>query len=190
MITTRIYYPPPADTNSCKDRFVWFGSSGAILKGLDILLDVFSSMPEATLYICGLYGSDRWLLDGYEQCSNIVDCGFVDVASDRYLELLAKASWVILPSASEGMATSVLTCMRHGLIPIVTDAAGVDVGDLGIRLKDYKVDYIRSVIEQARTLTDKEIEERRQKTYDVANRLYSIERFAEDFRRIMKRVAG
>lgn len=125
-----------------KRNFLWFGSGGAVHKGLDILLDVFKRNKELNLYIAGLGNNEKWLVEKYKDSKNIIDLGFINVQSNEFNKIMDKVAFVILPSASEGMATSVLTCMKHGIIPVVTPYTGIDVENIGIVLNDYKVEYI------------------------------------------------
>ena len=170
--------PPLGDENS----FLWFGSWGAIHKGLDILLDVFCKIPEAKLYIAGLGAGEKWLLNDYQQYDNIIDLGFLDVQSDSFLDLMGKVSYCILPSASEGMSTSVLTCMRHGLIPVITPSCGIDVEDYGYLIEDYHVEALSQLIRELMEVPKDELERKSQAVFVDANRRYSLEAFAEGMR--------
>ncbi len=127
-----------------RNNYVWFGSYGAIHKGLDILIDVFNELPEYDLFICGLQPKERRLFNINRK--NIHDIGFVYVNTPEFIQLMDNCSYVILPSCSEGMATSVLTCMNHGLLPIVTRECGIDLQEWGIYLEDYRVEYIKEII--------------------------------------------
>jgi len=167
----------PKPGNRC--RFLWFGSWGAIHKGLDILLDVFCKIPEAKLYIAGLGAGEKWLLNDYQQYGNIIDLGFMDVQSQAFLDLMGKVSYCILPSASEGMSTSVLTCMRHGLIPVITPCCGIDVEDYGYLIEDYHVEAVEQLIRKLMQVPEQEVARRSQAVYDDANKRYSLEAFAQ-----------
>ena len=46
-------YPENKDFSHCKKNFLWFGSAGLVLKGLDIVLEAFSELPDCHLYVCG-----------------------------------------------------------------------------------------------------------------------------------------
>ena len=58
---------------------------------------------------------------------NVVHIGFINLKSERFLNLMNEASFILFPSCSEGMASGVLTCMNHGLIPIITKECGIDI---------------------------------------------------------------
>ncbi len=162
-----------------RHSFLWFGSWGAIHKGLDILLDVFCKIPEAKLYIAGLGAGEKWLLNDYRQYENIIDLGFLNVQSQAFLELMGNVSYCVLPSASEGMSTSVLTCMRHGLIPVITPSCGIDVEDYGYLIEDYHVEALSQLIRELMEVPQDELERKSQAVFIDANRRYSLEAFAE-----------
>lgn len=175
------------DMNQC--NFVWFGSNGAIHKGLDILLDVFKDKPELQLYVCGLSNNDKWIFCGYEKYKNIHSCGFLNVQSEEYLKLLEKVTFVILPSCAEGMATSVLTCMRHACIPVITRNTGITLDDFGYYLEDYHVESISEDIDKIVEMYDLDrINRERKVIYESANKAFSIEKYKENLYRIMDEV--
>lgn len=172
MYNNTFVYKDKQSKKEC--NFLWFGSSGAVHKGLDILLDVFQRNTECHLYVCGLNSSEKWLMRQYRKCMNIHECGFVDVQSSKYLELLDKVAFVILPSAAEGMATSVLTCMRHGLIPIVTVNTGITLKNFGVSLEDFHIEYMMQVVKCVSEYSIERINEERSKVYEYANEEFSL----------------
>ena len=110
--------------------------------------------------------------------------GFVNVASKEFDEITSKCSYVILLSASEGIATSVSTCMRRGLIPVVTRESGVDTGDFGYRIEDLSIDSIKKQISGISKSSKKEFIERSIKTY-MDSFKYTQESFSFSFRKAL-----
>ncbi len=167
------------ETRKC---FLWFGSSGAVHKGLDILVDVFS-LPEnsdLTLFVCGLKGSERKLFD-FKHTKNIIDLGFVQVLSNEFLTLLEKCTYVILPSCSEGVATSVATCMNHGLIPVVTKGTGFDRKDFVVHLQDYHVEYVSEVVRECANRSVRDLEAFEREAIQYARTSFSKKAFKKNF---------
>lgn len=119
------------DFRIAKQNFLWWGSAGAIHKGLDLLIEYFSSRKDVNLYICGYkkeYPFDNFLQQAISENHNIFNMGFVDVGSDKHFNLLYKCASTILPSASEGGSPGIVNaCSTAGLIPIVTKNCGLDV---------------------------------------------------------------
>lgn len=139
---------PPRDLDRTRAAFVWFGSSGAILKGLDLAVDAMERLDGCHLHVCGLEPAERPLFD--LRPDRVTDHGFVDVRSARFAGILGQASFVVLPSCAEGVATSVLTCMNHGLIPVVTPETGIEAGDLGFRIEGDHVADVAAALDRAR----------------------------------------
>jgi len=113
--------------DAARRSFLYFGSSAWLHRGLDLVIEAFLKL-DFDLYICG---SDRGFLEVYgaelKQAPNIHYEGFVTPGSDKFKELTDKTVAVVYPSAAEGCSTSVLQCMRFGLIPLVTEATGLSI---------------------------------------------------------------
>lgn len=123
------------DWETASRSFVWFGSQGLVHKGLDLVLEAFTALPDLHLYVCGPIDEERDFVDAYRtelyETPNIHTVGWVDVESREWGELVTKCCGVVFPSCAEGGAGSVLVCMHEGLIPIVTRSASVDIPDGG-----------------------------------------------------------
>lgn len=143
--------------NKQKNHFVWFGSSGAIHKGLDLCLDVVNTRNDVVLHVCGNVTQEIDFFTFYKKLllehPNIKYYGFVDVNSQTMLELMRTVSFAILPSCSEGCATSVLTCMAWGCIPVVTEQSGITFHG-SIRIKGNTVEAISETIDQCLRMAD------------------------------------
>ena len=90
----------PKDFNNAKKHFLWFGSSGMIHKGLDLLLDIFSKREEIHLHICGpLEGNQSFnkLFTMSYLKPNIHYHGFVSINSTLFKEAAAKMRFCYFP---------------------------------------------------------------------------------------------
>ncbi len=173
---------------SSKNNFLWFGSDGAIHKGLDLLIDIFSKRDDINLHICGLHTKDRKNFKNFKR-KNIYDYGRIDVQGDQFLELVNKCSFVLLPSCAEGMSTSVLTCMRHSMIPIVMRDTGFNkLEDMVFLLDDYKLAYLEKKLEKIRQTDNDTIHEIHKKIYSFANKEFTLEKFSSNFAKIMIKI--
>ena len=150
-------------------KFLYFGGNGNITKGLDLVLEVFENNPELELYV-GAPETEKdfnvFSKPIFEKCSNIHNLGFVDVSSKFFRGITASCGYVVLPSSSEGCATSVTTCMRRGLIPIVTNEAGIDIGDFGILVKEGTVEAVEEAVLKASSITRDDFERRIAETHE------------------------
>jgi hypothetical protein len=171
-----------------KKNFLWFGSKGAIHKGLDLLLDIFKRNEELNLYICGLTKKDKFKLR-FKEKNNIHDLGRINVNSDKFINIIKKCSYIILPSCSEAISTSVLTGMRHGLIPVVIKNTGFNkLKSKAYLLDDFKLSYLENEIiklsEQKSDILSKQSKE----IYDYANKEFNINKYTNDFKNIIKKI--
>lgn len=163
-----------------KKDFLWLGSHGAIHKGLDLCIEAFKKMPQKTLYVAGLNKEDQWLLKNATQ--NIINLGFLNIQSDKFLNICSKCRFMILPSCSEGMSTSVITAMNHGLIPVITKETGVDLPFKELYLSSTKIDAIIMKIEELSATKSDQLDKTQIEIYGLAQKKYSIENFERCFK--------
>ncbi|MCE5286030.1 MAG: glycosyltransferase family 4 protein [Pelosinus sp.] len=115
---------------TCKDShaFLFLASHTQVLKGLDLLLEVFAKNKDLTLLVCSNFAPEKLFCKVYEnelfKQPNILPIGFIDIGGELFKKITRVASFVVLPSCTEGMAGSVLTGMSAGLIPIVSRFCG------------------------------------------------------------------
>lgn len=153
------------NTTSSRKNFLWFGSGGLITKGLADCIDFFSANPKYTLHICGASHLEKRFWEFYkpimDKSSNIINHGFVNLKSEKFLEIISQCSFVIFPSISEGGSPSLLNLMANGgLIPIATEACSVDIDQFGFILKDSSVASIEKIIVQLDLFSDEELEKK------------------------------
>ncbi len=172
--------------NKTRKNFVWFGSLGAVHKGLDILIDVFNTTPECNLFICGLDAREERLFSINKK--NIINLGYINVNSDQFINLMNTSGFVILPSCSEGMSTAVLTCMNHGLIPIITRETGIDIFEFGYYLLDYKVEYIKEMVISYSKIDEDTLKTYHKKVFDYSRSNFNLKRFSEKIEYIFKQI--
>lgn len=137
-------------TDKRSNVFVFFASSGQVHKGLDLLLDIFSqdNFP-CELYICSCVYDEREFYEAYyyelTKIKNIHTLGFVDIDGVDFWNVMDKCAYAVMPSCSEGMAGSILTCMSAGVIPIVSRECGFD-DDVVINLPNCEIETIEEYI--------------------------------------------
>lgn len=166
-------------------NFLWLGGTGAVHKGLDLLLDVFSNRDDATLYICGLNKMDRKLLEVPNR-RNIFEHGFIDIKSEIFLEIVGKCSFLILPSCSEASSTSVTTGMLHGLIPVVMKDSGFNRLDTNaIFLDDFKIEYLDFKIGELITYDPEKLAMLSRQIFKFARNNFTLQVFERNFKGIL-----
>jgi len=157
---------------------LFFGSYGLLHKGLDLVVDAFRENPDWILHVCGYTYREKNYLDSLKLPKNIKVHGFIDINSALFSDLSKNCGYVILPSSSEGIATSVLTVMGNGgMIPIVTKECGVDVDDFGILIDSLTVNAVKEAIRKCNNHTIEDLLINSKKAFIKANNDYTVENY-------------
>ncbi len=167
------------EVTKTKNNFVWFGSFGAVHKGLDLLIDIFNQHLDWQLSVCGLWKEEISLLPAMG--SNIIVHGFMDTASEEFIELVNTHSFVVLPTCSEGMSSGVLTCMVHGLIPLVSRESGIDLDNQEHYLEDYHLAPLENKLNQWANMDEQNLKEMHRETFHNSRLKYNLKVFTETF---------
>lgn len=131
------------------NEYCWIGSSGALLKGLDLLIKAFNADSQKKLHLFGLSEGDKVFLN-LVQGVNIIDHGFHSVDSDHFQSVVSKCSFVISSSFSEGASTGVITGMGMGCIPVVSRFCGTEFFEnFGVIIEDMTTDGVLNAIREA-----------------------------------------
>jgi hypothetical protein len=171
------------DGPPCGKGFLWFFGSGALLKGLDLAIEVFLRNPSWYLEIVGDAAFEPDILAVYgdliARSPNIRAHGFLPSASDAFADVLGRCFAFVAPSASESTSSSVVTCLQLGLLPILSRSCGVDLPpDLGHVLATCTIVEIEAAVAATLALG---VEERRRRAVavrELARRKYSREAFS------------
>lgn len=175
------------DFDKSRNNFLWFGSRGGLGKGLDVLIDVFNDLPDKTLYVAGL--PDDEIIQMPKMRCNIVNLGFIKMQSTEFVNIMNKCGFIIFPSCSEGMASGVLTCMNHGLIPIITSECGIELDEnIGIILKDYYIETIKDSISLLDNINIHELKQRSLITLIFTREKYNAFEFSKELDEILQKI--
>ncbi|WP_291301877.1 glycosyltransferase [Desulfovibrio sp. MES5] len=137
------------DFDRVRKHYLWFGSAGAIHKGLDLVLDVFSQHTDKTLHVAGLNNSEKEFMNSFHKelsLPNIIMHGFVDVSSPQYADLINNCAFVIMPSCAEAGCTSLVNSMCNGLIPVFTRQCGVDIKNYTLEIQDLSSSAVEDAV--------------------------------------------
>lgn len=150
--------PKDKDYSNKKD-FLWLGSSGTILKGLDLVVSCFKNHPELNLHVVGNADETFKRILETDKYKNIHFYGFVNTSSSEFKDIASKCNFLVYPSCTEGGCPgAVINSMYYGIIPIVTRWAAVDdIKSLGFLLKDLSVEAIDEALDWAQQLDAKQI---------------------------------
>lgn len=143
-----------------KTDYLWLGSSGTILKGLDLTVEYFKEHPELTLHVVGNVDEEFIHILEANQCSNIHFYGFVNTSSELFRYIARKCNFLIYPSCTEGGCPgAVINSMFYGLIPIVTKWAAFDqIKQFGYLLEDMTIESLGRAVDWSQNLSVENIE--------------------------------
>jgi hypothetical protein len=185
-----IELPETKDFAACHNRFLWFGSSGMVHKGLDLTLEAFASMPEMHLTICGPVAAENDFQQLYRkelyETANIRTVGWVDVSSSEFARIAQQCVGVVYPSCAEGQAGSVVMCLRAGLLPLVSRETGISVGDFGVTLANASVEEICRAVRAVASLPTIELAARTHRAWEHAVSHHSRESYRRAYERIIQ----
>ena len=170
-----------------KNVFLWFGSIDIYQKGLDILIDVFKKNPDKKLIIAGINENELKKLCPITK--NVIHIGFINLKSDRFLEIMNEASFILFPSSSEGMASGVLTCMNHGLIPIITKECGIDIErGFGRLIENYSVENISKIINEISDLSNLELFKIHENVLNHTREKYNVKNYSNILNSVLNEI--
>ncbi len=194
-ISAPTLYPFPKDKDfaGCRKNFLWFGSAGFVHKGLDLLLDAFSQMPDYHLTICGPINKEKDFETAFYkelyQTPNIHTVGWIDVTSQKFLDIVNSCLAIVYPSCSEGGGGCVINCMHTGLIPIVSYESSVDVSDdYGVILKESSVEEIKQSIDNISELDSSQLEEMAKNSWKFVRENHTRENFTKVYKQTIEKI--
>lgn len=172
-----------------RNHFLFFSGNGNVHKGLDLLLEAFAQ-TDLHLHICQRIESRFGRVYHHElyELPNIHLHDFVQMRSAEFHALAKRCNWVIAPTCAEGSPGSVVECMAHGLIPILSDGATIDLEDWGYRIDALTVDAVRSAISVASASGATDCRTRAEKVVRATQDRYSPDAFRRDFRNAVERI--
>ena len=120
-------------------EFIWFYGSGAVHKGLDLVLDVFCKNPRLHLHVVGNVAAEKDFIKIYYkelfETKNITYHGHLIPSSSKFRAIADRVVANIAPSCSEGTSPATVTCLQIGFFPIISVNNGITLPkDTGIYL--------------------------------------------------------
>ncbi len=176
-------------------QFLWFGGSGLLHKGLDLVLEVFAELPELDLHVCGPISGEPAFAACYRkelyETPNIHTYGYVSIDSPLFRELLLKCGFAIFPSCAEGGPSSVLNVTGNGgLIPVVTRESSIHVGEFGLEIRGLSHSGVREAVLKASALPLDDIKKRSMESGAYFAENHSVARYATRLRGALCEVLG
>ena len=152
---------------------LWFSGAGMILKGLDLVLDAVCQLKDCRLIICTSFSDDiefeRMYHNELYATPNISFVGFVDVGSAQFKKIVDECVAVIYPYPEGEMSGSLVTCMNHGLIPIIAYFSNKEIAEFAEQVES-TVGSIKETLIWICQLSDNQIFEKSKKTLEYVHR--------------------
>lgn len=172
-------------------HFLWFGSSGLLHKGLDLVIDIFSERQDITLHICGARKEEIKFWEYYQpivdKCENIIDYGFIDIENEEFKILMNKCAFCIFPTACEGGAPSLLNVMANGgLIPIASRSCGIDIDDIGFLFDELNKVQIELHIDRVLNFEIEKLKKMAQVVKEKIRSNYDLNNYKENIKQNIK----
>lgn len=195
LSVTSVVDPPwnaEKDFARARNRFLWLGSNGLVHKGLDLVLEAFAGMPDMHLTVCGPVESETAFCDLYRrelyETTNIQLVGWVEISGEIFRRIADQCVAVVYPSCAEGQVSSIVNCMRAGVIPIVTRETGIPVGDFGLALSEASIPEIQRTVRQLAALNAEELARRAQRTWEYAAAHHSHNAYKVAYDKILQAI--
>jgi len=171
------------DFASARNNFLFFAGGGNVHKGLDLLLEVFP-MVDAHLWVCQRVRPNFFEVyrREFESCKNIHLLGRIAMRGQLFYKLVDKCAYIILPSCSEGCAGSVVECMHHGLIPVVSLESTVETGNYGVAFNTCSIEEIKEVVQDLSHRPPEWCKEVSMRTMQAALTQFSEENFLRNMK--------
>ena len=189
---TTYAFPDDKNYDTCRRRFLWFGSGGLVHKGLDLVLEAFAELPQHELVVCGPIESELTFSAIYKRelydLPNVRTVGWVDVTQQQFIDIANTCVALIYPTCAEGLSTSSLTCMHAGIIPILSREAGIELGDCGILLRESTIEEIRERVIALSELGAPELERMTRCAWDYARARHTKERYGIEYKRMINQI--
>lgn len=189
-------YVKPAAALVPKEReFLWYFGHGAVLKGLDLLLEIFARQDVWTLNVVGLVLDEPDFLALYGQellrHKRIRFHGHLRGNAPELARIHRRSVAFVAPSASEGMSNACATCMTAGLYPILSRTTGVDLPDgLGIYLEDCSMPEIEAAIARVHAMEADALARDIAKIQAYALDVFGRAAYAREMRRHLSEIIG
>jgi len=182
------------DMMSAGREFLWFFGSGAVHKGLDLVIDYFVKHPDLVLNIAGKFESEADFMLAYAEklkSKNIHVLGYLTPGKPSFGEILKNVSYFIAPSCSEGASPSVVTCLQFGLYPIISHQTGINLPNgCGLCLDELSCDAIHRAVSKVLSLDHTEVVRQTFRCQQMALESYSRQAFSKSYAAFSGRVLG
>ncbi len=172
-------------------RFLFLASGGQVLRGLDLLLEVFAGEPGLELVVCGTFGRERDFVRAYRrelfETPNIRAVGFVNVKGPAFRDLQATCGHLLYPAAAEGQSGAVAAALSYGLPCVVSAASGYDDPEVA-EFPDCRIETLRAEVRRLACTPAPLLADRARASVELVRRKYRPAHYAAGIRAALRDV--
>ena len=180
--------PEKSSARATTANFVYYGGTGNIQKGVDLLIEAFAGTPEAHLYLFSPLEPE--VVRAYARELSAPNIHFVHpwrFFPSLVRRLVATCTFNILCGFATGQSTALIASLGLGLVPVMNTAADIDAP--GVAITESTVPGVRAAVRRALALSQTEVDGLRLRGLDSYNRLFKPEVFCASFRELIRQVA-
>lgn len=177
------------DFAEVRKHFLFFSGGGAILKGLDLVVEAFAATPNLHLHIVGPAAYEKEFRAAYpnELALPNISCyprpkidktGNMVLGDTTFMAIANTCATLIYPSASEGTSGAVIQAMHAGVIPIITKQTGLSEDAPAIILEEPNVESIRAQAQKIAQTAPEELERMARQAWTYAREHHTKEHFS------------
>ncbi|MDQ5953194.1 MAG: Group 1 glycosyl transferase [Patescibacteria group bacterium] len=197
---TQLYdFPTNKDYESRKKNFLFFSGGGAILKGLDLVVEAFAKLPQLNLFIIGPAVYEKDFAQEYEEELSLPNIkyyprpkisseGIILVQNIPFNEIVNSCVALVYPSSSEGTSGAVIQALHAGIIPIITPETGLDPNVGGITLKEASVESVMEAVLEVAKKPNEELSELTKQSWNFVRKHHTKETFSREYGRFIDEI--
>ncbi len=186
-------FPTNKDFAKSAKHFMWFGGGGAVHKGLDLVLEAWTTLPtDLHLHILGPISVEDDFVNEYRKELSLPNVtlhgrpkinkeGVMMLGSLSFTEVANMCSSLLYFSCSEGTSGAVVQAMHAGLIPVITPETGIYEDAPCITISAPTVSDIENQVLKLSKLTEQELRSMSQNIWNYARNHYTKEKFTETY---------
>lgn len=181
-----------------RHNFLWLGSGGLVLKGLDLAVEAFAQTPYLHLFIAGHAEREThfwsWLKPMLDKYHNLHYLGWMDVGTAAFADIAHQCVGTVYVSSTEGGPGSVAQLTHFSLIPIVTETAAVRAAEaLGKVIRSQEpIEIVSQLVQAIRELAatpEAELHTNCEAIHDFSQQHHTRTAYARTFAGLLDRVA-
>lgn len=187
-------FPENKDWTKAKKNFLWVGGGGAVLKGLDLVLEAFKKTPDLELHVCGPIHAEKDFVAEYNEelnkTPNIHVYGRIDVSGSKFREIIALCGAVVYPSGGDGTSGAIVQAMHGGLVPLISHETGVQEDSGYIPIIEPTPGAVTEAVTRIVNMPDRELKQFSRRIWNYARNLYTRENFSKFYARFIDEKLG